>query len=149
MRGRRPQPTTLKILRGNPGKRPLNESEPKPDIVMPPCPDFIRDEAREHWSEVGPILLSLGVLTVLDGVALALLASALARLVKAEAMITQTGEVLKTKDGGFYQNPYLAVANKAWEHVYKLLVEFGMTPSSRSRIVVNKPTKGVAKRQRA
>ena len=29
-RGRKPKPTALKILEGNPGKRPLNENEPIP-----------------------------------------------------------------------------------------------------------------------
>ena len=28
-RGRKPKPTALKMLEGNPGKRPLNEYEPK------------------------------------------------------------------------------------------------------------------------
>jgi hypothetical protein len=29
MRGRKPVPTQVKLLRGNPGKRPLNEGEPQ------------------------------------------------------------------------------------------------------------------------
>ncbi len=34
MRGRRPKPTRIKVLTGNPGKRPLNINElrPKPKI---------------------------------------------------------------------------------------------------------------------
>jgi len=32
MAGRKPKPTALKIIEGNPGKRPLNKNEPKPDI---------------------------------------------------------------------------------------------------------------------
>ena len=38
MRGRRPNPTRLKLLTGNPGKRPLNPDEPKPQIAVPECP---------------------------------------------------------------------------------------------------------------
>jgi hypothetical protein len=35
MRGRRPKPTRLKMLTGNPGKRPLNNDEPRPDVNIP------------------------------------------------------------------------------------------------------------------
>jgi hypothetical protein len=34
MRGRRPKPTRLKLLTGNPGKHPLNRSEPKPEPAI-------------------------------------------------------------------------------------------------------------------
>jgi hypothetical protein len=34
MRGRKPKPTYLKLLNGNPGKRPLNEQEPKPQPAL-------------------------------------------------------------------------------------------------------------------
>ena len=38
MKGRKPVPTHLKVLRGNPGKRRLNNGEPLPigDLVDPP-----------------------------------------------------------------------------------------------------------------
>jgi hypothetical protein len=32
MSGPRPTPTYLKLLRGNPGRRPINKNEPKPEI---------------------------------------------------------------------------------------------------------------------
>ncbi len=35
MRGRRPKPTRIKFLTGNPGKRPLNAGEPRPDPGVP------------------------------------------------------------------------------------------------------------------
>lgn len=39
IRGKKPKPTNLKILEGNPGKRPLNLNEPKPIPIAPECPD--------------------------------------------------------------------------------------------------------------
>ena len=44
----KPKPTKLKILEGNPGKRPLNLNEPKPKQVVPKCPDWLMDDARKH-----------------------------------------------------------------------------------------------------
>src|SRR2546430_8262758 len=37
MRGRRPKPTRIKALTGNPGKRPLNPHEPRPEPALPEC----------------------------------------------------------------------------------------------------------------
>ena len=33
--GRKPLPTKIKLLRGNPGRRPLNENEPEPEVRLP------------------------------------------------------------------------------------------------------------------
>lgn len=37
-RGRKPKPTELKLLEGNPAKRPLNKNEPNPEKKAPRCP---------------------------------------------------------------------------------------------------------------
>ena len=34
-RGRKPKPTAVKVLEGNPGKRSLNTAEPKPEKKAP------------------------------------------------------------------------------------------------------------------
>jgi hypothetical protein len=49
MRGRRPRPTCLKLLSGNPGKRPLNGSEPRPDPIVLECPPELGEVARREW----------------------------------------------------------------------------------------------------
>lgn len=47
--------------------------------------------------------------------------------------------VMKTKQGNIIQNPYLGIANRAWDQVKAIAPELGLTPSSRSRIKVTKP----------
>ena len=47
--GRRPLPTQLKILHGNPGGRPLNRREPKPRSTAPRCPNWLSPEAKRAW----------------------------------------------------------------------------------------------------
>lgn len=71
MRGRKPIPTDLKRARGNPGKRPLNEDEPKPDKRIPLRPDYLDEEACKEWDRVAPLLAKYGIITELDGPALA------------------------------------------------------------------------------
>ena len=48
----KPKPTKLKILEGNPGRRPLNESEPLPQSIAPECPDWLLDEAKKEWNRL-------------------------------------------------------------------------------------------------
>jgi phage terminase small subunit len=45
--------------------------------------------------------------------------------------------VVKTKGGFPILNPYLQVANTAMKQMKGFLVQFGMTPGSRSRIKVS------------
>lgn len=139
MRGRKPQPTKLKLLHGNPGKRPLNALEPIPDPEIPECPDHIRGEARNEWDRISVVLYAQGVLTSIDRAALAGYCLAYGRWYDAEQVLAKTNVVLVSKDtGNMYPNPYLHIANKAMEQMHKFLIEFGMTPSSRSRITVTR-----------
>jgi phage terminase small subunit len=45
LRGPAPKPTAIKRLEGNPGKRKLNEMEPKMTVGVPECPDHLDDVA--------------------------------------------------------------------------------------------------------
>jgi len=62
-----PLPTELKILNGNPGKRPLNKEEPKPKRIIPDIPSHLDSKARRYWKKYGLILFDLGLLTEMDG----------------------------------------------------------------------------------
>ena len=42
--------------------------------------------------------------------------------------------MVKSPNGFPIQSPYLAVANKAMEQMRAMLTEFGMSPSSRTRV---------------
>lgn len=135
MRGPKPQPTTLKLLRGNPGKRPLNEQEPTPPDGMPECPEFLDAVAKAAWERTAAMLKQMGVLTVADGIALSALCTLYSRWVHAEEQVKKFGAVVKNPDRGHpMKSPYLRIANESLEALRKLLLEFGLTPSSRSRI---------------
>jgi P27 family predicted phage terminase small subunit len=50
-------------------------------------------------------------------------------------MVRKFGAIVKSPEKGFpMKSPYLSIADQALETMRKLLVEFGLTPSSRSRI---------------
>lgn len=135
----KPKPTALRILQGNPGKRPLPKGEPKPKVLLPPCPKHLDAEARREWRRMGHKLLSLGLMTEIDRSSLAAYCIAWSRWVTAEEMIAKSGLIIKAPTGFLLQNPMLAIANRAMEQLMKLAVEFGMTPSARSRVKAAEP----------
>ena len=67
MAGRKPKPTALKKLEGNPGKRKLNTKEPMPGKGMPDCPKWLLPEAKKEWERLCVKLSEIGVLTEIDG----------------------------------------------------------------------------------
>ena len=62
-RGRKPTPTAIKMLEGNPGKRPLNTKEPKPAKKAPSCPKWLEPEAKKEWRRLAKLMEQIGILT--------------------------------------------------------------------------------------
>ena len=118
--GRRPKPTALKLLQGNPGRRPIDDSrEPKPDLALPQCPDELHGAGLREWNRIVPELYKVGLLTKIDqGM---LLGYCLARHRLAEAVA----------EDDFRKE------RAALEIMHRYMVEFGMSPSSRSRVKID------------
>lgn len=136
-KGRKPKPTALKILEGNPGKRQLNMNEPQPGKKMPECPNWLEDEAKEEWNRLAENLNQLGILTELDMAAFASYCQAYARWKEAEEFISQHGAIVRTKSGYWQQVPQVSIAHSNQKIMLQAASEFGLTPSSRSRIIAN------------
>jgi P27 family predicted phage terminase small subunit len=134
MRGRKPTPTRLKLLTGNPGKRPLNPDEPKPEVAVPECPVELGPVARQEWNRMVTELVPLRILTHLDRAALASYCGAYAMWAEATEAIQKYGSMVKSPSGYPVQSPYVAIANRQTEIMMRIASEFGFTPASRSRI---------------
>jgi len=135
-RGRTPKPTALKVLAGNPGKRPLNRREPKPQGAVGEPPEYLSDGAKAAWRlavECAPP----GLLTPLDSSILLIWATAADLYHKAQEGLTKTGMLIKGPNNGMpIQSPYLAIANKQAQIMAKAATEMGFTPASRSRVTL-------------
>ncbi len=138
-RGPKPTPTAILKLRGSTlvTKR-RKEREVKGPAGAPDRPDWLDDEAKSAWDDVAPLLEAMGVLTRIDGNALARYCRLWSRWRKAEAFIQEKGEMypLRGDDGQvkyFQQWPQVAIANKLAQQLTRLEAEFGMTPSARAR----------------
>ena len=136
MRGRKPKPTSVKILAGNPGKRKLNRNEPAPAVTLPACPIELSPGAKAEWDRLVSDLAALRMLTNLDRAALAAYCEAYAMWIEAITAVRKFGAMVKSPSGYPMQSPYIAIANKQAEIMMRIASEFGFTPASRSRISV-------------
>lgn len=144
MRGPKPKPVELRVLHGTAAEKARAEI-PQPRRALPRCPKHITGEAAECWHRLARELYAAGILSNIDRDALAAYCENYALHLKAGRELAQSSELLKASDekdrdgnvtrvGGLYQNPWLAIWNKTGETLLKLAAEFGMTPSSRSRV---------------
>lgn len=140
-----PAPTKIKQLRGNPGRRPLPKSEPSPATDKPTPPRWLSKYARSEWRYIVPKLYELGLLTKIDRAELAAYCEAFASFREATEALQREGNkpVIKTHNGNWVQNPWISIRNKSAESMHKYAQQFGMTPSARTRISVEKPDKEV------
>lgn len=136
-RGRPPKPTAIKELEGNPGKRPLNKNEPKPEKKAPKRPSWLLPDAKKEWRRLSGELEAMGLLTQVDMAAFAGYCQAYARWKEAEEFITKHGSILKTASGYIQQIPQVSIAQQNQKQMRNFCSELGLSPSSRSRLNIN------------
>lgn len=134
MRGRKPKPTVLKVIAGNPGRRPLNDAEPLPQRGRPKCPAFLHQYARDEWSALIPELDRLGLLTLVDRGALAAYCQAWAEFQIATELLDRDGRTCVAGTGGLKMHPAVQMQRSAWKAIHSFAALFGLDPSSRSRM---------------
>jgi P27 family predicted phage terminase small subunit len=135
MKGRKPKPTYLKLIEGNPGHRPLNLDEPEPvgDLLEPP--DTFSAAQRILW-QVTLKNAPEGMLRKLDAGVFSSYVVNYAEFLEAAKKVEDLGAVVKMPGGQPMQNPYVSIRNRASAQMIKAAAELGFTPSSRSRVKV-------------
>ena len=121
------------------GKQPLKAHTLAPTVASPELPTWLTKGGQFAWSDLVPLLIELGVLSRIDGNALARYCHLWDRWRKAEDFLLANGEVCEVRD-----DEGRVVSTRAWPQVdiafrlaqalLRLEQEFGMTPSARSRI---------------
>lgn len=135
-RGPAPTPTNLVILKGNPGKRPINKAEPKPAPIAPSCPRFLDKTARQEWRRMVKLLEPLGLLTQVDRAALAAYCQCYSEWVRANEILAEKGMTFTTPNGYVQQRPEVAIRQKARNDMLRFAARFGLTPSDRAGLRV-------------
>ena len=141
MRGRKPQPTVLKVLRGNPGRRKLNPAEPQHAPLEATVPAELTDPlAQAEWTRVAAMLIDRGQVTSVDRAVLAGYCLKYAQWQALEREAAGHPFIVRSPSGYPIPNPALGMANKVFGLMLKAAAELGITPSSRSRVVGTRPS---------
>lgn len=137
MPGPPPKPTALKVLQGNPGKRPLNKHEPQPEPDSGYCPRHLDNYAAEEWRRVVPDLRRMGLLTIVDRSALEAYCVNYGLYRQCKYILEQNGLICVAPSGYLQQRPEVAIMRNALKEMRAFMTQFGMTPASRSKISVS------------
>ena len=110
--------------------------EPSMPAGIPPMPERLKVDqvAVEKWVELSGILTRMGVLTTGDGEALATLCEVHSAEQSCLLQLRAGGAVMHTDLGGVKPNPAGPMYRSLVAMKASLLSEFGLTPSSRTKL---------------
>lgn len=139
-RGPAAKPTALKLLEGNPGKRCINQSEPKYNLSEKgrKPPPWLGKHAKAEWKRIFPLLEKNGLVTDADYMTLCAYCQNVDTWICAEKQKRVEGITTTTSNGCEIQHPAVGIANTAMTNMLKFGREFGLTPSSRSDLSAEK-----------
>lgn len=143
-RGPLPKPTSLRVIEGNPSRRPLPRGEIQGNPAMPSPPDHLQGEALAEWNRVAPGIHAMGILTCDDMPVLAAYCHAYETWAEARRAINKmretgklgAGLMIKTTNGNYVQNPLIGIANNAGRDMVNFAGHFGLSPAIRARLAI-------------
>lgn len=110
--GRPPKPAALRVLQGNPGKRPVRKEPDLPSGAKPPA--WLSKQARRYWDELAPMLDKAGLLKGTDADALGTYCQLKVKMVK----LLRQGE-------------FDTRLSSEWR---QYMSRFGLTPADRAKV---------------
>lgn len=156
MRGPAPKPNVIKLLTGNPSRRPINLADGvNPEVVVPDPPQWLNRDARKEWKRITVELERLGLISRLDRSALTLYCQCWGQLSELEQAFNAQQKmalgqaekagvdptiavvqpyVAKTPTGFMRESALFRVMSQLREDVNRYLAAFGLSPSARMRV---------------
>lgn len=131
-RGRKPLPPELRT-----GRQRI-EGTAQAIEGRPECPPHLLGDARDKWGEIIPMLEEAGILSRADTDAIALYCETFARWLECVRRLEDPDNWVIVSPKGFILNsPWINMRNNFAKEMGRLLAEFGLTPSARSRVAAN------------
>lgn len=141
MRGRKKLPTEIKQLKGTlRADREIKDAmNPTKIIDLPYPPEYLNEDAKKEWYVIIKEYHKLGMISKLDLGILGLYCNEISIYIEMTNKLRDKDRVMvfKNPDGSIKyaaQVPYQKIANDALAKALKIASEFGLTPSSRTKI---------------
>lgn len=127
------QAPDLKLLHGNPGKRPVGRVS-KSATGRPTPPADLSGEAYAEWCRITAYLERVGKIEHVDYAALTVYCSAWAMFDSARQALDEHGPLVRGRDGGLVKNPAAQIMKDASDVMLKFGARFGFTPKDRQNL---------------
>lgn len=127
----RPEPTALRILKGDSSKGktpiPTNDLRLRPEI--PAMPKFRNKRATAAWKRITKMMDGMNVITRVDSLVLEAFCRTWARWEEANEMVDAEGAVCNGE-----RNAWVIVEEKALTSLHRMMIELGLTPAARAKV---------------
>ena len=131
--GRRPRPTHLKVIEGNPGKRPLSTVTAKAAPERPYATPDMSEDAKAEWNYIVPKLDATGILTKADRRNLVILCEQVSVFNEATHWIQDKGIIVAGRNKGeAVKNPAVQIQRDAARLISTFSRMFGLSPADRA-----------------
>ena len=148
MAGRKRIPDHLKLVAGTARPDRTNPNPPVTPSALPEPPEWLSTRAAEIFLGLVGVLEEMGIASISDTAALALLSSRLEEVEICTAIVEDGGRSYQSsgrrnKKGQIIsqqvkRHPAVGMRSEAMRHAQSLLAEFGLTPAARSKVSANK-----------
>jgi len=143
--GRKAKPTQLKLIDGNPGRQKFDVIPDPPLEERPKAPEYLDENGLWAWNWLLDNLEIMGLLSAADVVMMEMFSATYMRYRIAEqelAKLRESGDLnavlMKTKKGNVVQQPLIGIINQAVNRLKTFASEFGLTPSARASLGLDK-----------
>lgn len=133
-RGPKTKPRNLKVIEGTFRHDRDNPDQPLPAIAAPAVPRYLVGLERGTFRRTARLLAGMRVISEADVDALAVYAVTFARWRRLVSELRKEDDIISTPTGQKRINPKLQAIDKCVDQCHKLLAEFGLTPSARTRV---------------
>ena len=134
-RGPKPTPRNLRLVKGSDKPSRMNADEPIVAVSIPDPPEYLSQDEQNVFSTQARLLAKMRVMSEADVDALAMYSRAHVEALMAHQKVVQMGYMVQApKTKVPMHNPFLSIRNNAEKKARAILTEFGLTPSSRTRV---------------
>lgn len=140
-------PPMVRLLLGNPGKRPIHSWEFGPHTPEPECPSFLGPDARAEWMRLAPALRKLCLLSALYKAAFAMYCASHGRAERAMRSLQseERAEAAATDDAVRARHraniEYLApIVRRETKDATRGLRQFQLSPRQRESLIEDPDT---------